>query len=97
MRLVDEHSAGWHFDEAERVIRNRTTGTRVDLRELDTSRAVLARVLHIGLSESQASARAFTTALRHACAIVFGRSLREVYCNAGKRQRVDWDQRRTVS
>ena len=97
MRLVDEDFAGWHFDETERVIRNRRTGTRVDLRELDTSRAVMTRVLDIGLSETQASAREFTTALRHACTVVFGRSLRDVYCNAGKPVRVDWGQRRSFS
>ena len=97
MRVVQEHSSGWYFDEAERVIHNKRTGTRIDLRELDTSRAVLARVLHIGFSESQDSARGFTTALRQACAVVFGRSLREVYCSAGKRQQVNWDRRRSVS
>ena len=96
VRSVDKHHTAWHFDEDRLVIRNATTGTRVDLRQLDTSRAVLAHVLRIGLSESRDHACDFTTALRHACTVVFGRSLRDVYCNGGRQMRVDWEKRRTL-
>ena len=91
-----EHCSTWHFDETHRMLRNGATGASVDLRDLDTSDAVLAQVTQIGRSAPNGDARDFTRALRHACRTVFNLSLREVYCRGGKQSRVDW-QARTIA
>ena len=88
------NASTWHFDETHLVLRNRATGASVDLRDLDTSGAVLAQVTLIGRSGSHGNAREFTEALRHACRVVFNRSLRDVYCQTGKQSRVDWHAKR---
>ena len=91
-----EHRSTWQFDESHLTLRNGATGDFVDLRDLDTSDAVLAQVTQIGRSAPDGNAREFTKALRHACRAVFNLSLRQVYCQAGNQTRVDWQARLIV-
>ena len=89
---MERHSNNWEFDAAHLLIRNKTTGRAVPLRDIDTPEALLQTTLHLSSADlAGEDARGFTDTLRRACHIVFESSLRDVYCCPDRPlRRVDW-------
>ncbi len=92
---METHSGKWEFDAARLLLRNRTTGEAIALREIDTPEALLQKTVHLAdNTESAKDVRGFTAAVRHACNVVFQSSLRDVYCCPDRPlRRVDWQGR----
>ncbi len=92
---MEIHAGEWEFDAAHLLLRNRTTGEAVSLREIDTPEALLQKTVNLADGTGSAQdVRGFTAAVRRACNVVFQSSLRDVYCCPDRPlRRVDWQGR----